>query len=81
MAVSIECALCTIRSWQQGDEQTLPYHANNRVIWLNLRDVFPHPYTPADAHQWIEFVMGMSPETSFAITVGGEAIGGIGLKL
>ena len=81
MAISIECDLCTIRSWQRGDEQTLPYHANNKAIWLNLRDGFPHPYTVADAHQWIEHNVGASPETTFAIAVGGEAIGGIGLVL
>ena len=81
MAVSIECDLCIIRSWQRGDEQTLAYHANNKAIWLNLRDGFPHPYTIADAHQWIEHNVGAYPETTFAITVGGEAIGGIGLVL
>lgn len=77
----IDCGRCQIRSWQWSDEQTLPYHANNRAIWLNLRDGFPHPYTPADAHQWIELVVAASPETSFAIAVGGEAVGGIGLVL
>lgn len=81
MALSIECDLCTIRSWEKGDEQTLVYHADNKAIWLNLRDGFPHPYTSADAQQWIEFALGASPETTFAITVGGEAIGGIGLVL
>ncbi len=81
MAISIDCDLCVIRSWQQQDERTLPYHANNKAIWLNVRDRFPHPYTSADAHQWIESMVGACPETSFAITVGGEAVGGIGLEL
>ncbi|WP_373511585.1 GNAT family N-acetyltransferase [Persicitalea sp.] len=81
MAISIDCDLCVIRSWQQEDELTLPYHGNNKAIWLNVRDRFPHPYTPADAHQWIESVLGACPETSLAITVGGEAVGGIGLEL
>jgi [ribosomal protein S5]-alanine N-acetyltransferase len=79
--MSIDCGLCIIRSWQPGDEQNLPRHANNKEVWLNLRDRFPHPYTPADAHQWIEFVVGAAPETNFAITVGGEAVGGIGFVL
>jgi ribosomal-protein-alanine N-acetyltransferase len=77
----LECDRCCIRSWQPGDAQNLPKHANNRDIWLNLRDRFPHPYTPVDAHQWIESVVGASPETTFAITVEGEAVGGIGLVL
>ncbi|QJW89121.1 GNAT family N-acetyltransferase [Spirosoma taeanense] len=77
----IDCDLCVIRSWQRDDEQTLPKHANNREVWLNLRDRFPHPYTQADAQQWIESVVGAYPETGFAITVEGEAVGAIGLVL
>jgi len=81
MAISIDCGLCLIRSWQRGDELTLANHANNKDIWLNLRDHFPHPYTQADASQWINQVVGVSPETTFAIAVGDEAVGGIGLVL
>lgn len=77
----IDCTVCVLRSWQWGDELTLTQHANNREVWLNLRDRFPHPYTPADARQWIEAVVGASPETSFAISVGDDAVGGIGFIL
>ena len=34
-----------ILSWRQGDEAALVQHANNRNIWLNFPDAFPHPYT------------------------------------
>jgi ribosomal-protein-alanine N-acetyltransferase len=77
----IDCGSFVIRSWKPGDEQELPRYANNKEIWLNLRDRFPHPYTPADAQQWIEFVVAAKPETNFAIVVDGEAVGGIGLVL
>lgn len=77
----IDCGSFAIRSWQAGDEQQLPRYADNKEIWLNLRDRFPHPYTPADAHQWIEYVLNARPETNFAIDVNGEAVGGIGLLL
>ena len=77
----LECGPCTIRSWQQGDEETLPLHANNRKIWINLRDQFPHPYTRADADRWIKHITTVTPETNFAIDVDGEAVGGIGLVL
>lgn len=77
----IDCGLCAIRSWQRGDELTLPQHANNQAIARNMRDRFPYPYTQADAQQWIELVVGVTPETSFAISVGQEAVGGIGLVL
>lgn len=77
----INCGTCAIRSWQPGDENNLPRHANNRAIWLNLRDRFPHPYTPDDARQWIDSVIGQEPETNWAIDVAGEAVGGIGIIL
>ena len=70
-----------IRNWRPGDEASLVRHANNRKIWINLRDRFPHPYTPADAEQWIRHASTVSPATSFAIVVEGAAVGGIGLLL
>ena len=39
-----------VRPWQAGDTQSLATHANNRQIWRNLRDAFPHPYSLEDAH-------------------------------
>lgn len=42
-----------------------------------MRDTFPHPYTLADAHAWLERVQ--DTETVFAIEIDGEAAGGIGL--
>jgi len=56
-------------------------HANNYEVWRRLRDLFPHPYTNADAEQWIAFVQLQDPQTHFAIEVHGEAAGGIGLQL
>lgn len=79
--MTIHCDTCTIRSWRPGDEDNLPKHANNRAIWLNLRDRFPHPYTPDDARQWITDIVGRAPETNWAIDVADEAVGGIGIIL
>ncbi len=72
---------CTVRSWRAGDVDSLSTHANNRKIWLNLRDRFPHPYTKHDARAFIRAMHDQTPETSFAIAVNDEAIGGIGLVL
>ena len=69
-----------LRSWRMSDAASLARHANDRNVWRNLRDQFPHPYTPADAESWVGAVREMVPETSFAIAVGGEAAGGFGLK-
>jgi len=68
-----------IRSWRDTDVESLQRYANNRNIWLNLRDVFPHPYTIEDAIRWIEHASQEDPERSFAIASEEEPIGGIGL--
>jgi RimJ/RimL family protein N-acetyltransferase len=59
----------------------LQRYANNRKVWLNLRDRFPHPYTSEDAHAFLSRIVEEKPETSFAIATSSEAIGGIGLHL
>jgi len=51
------------------------------VIWRNLRDAFPHPYTLANAQHWIRSANPATPVTNFAIVVDGIAVGGIGLVL
>jgi hypothetical protein len=42
-----------LRPWQRGDESALVKYANNRKVWINLRDSFPHPYTIRDAREWV----------------------------
>lgn len=79
--MNIDCGPCLVRSWRFGDEDNLHTHANNKAIWLNLRDSFPYPYTPLDAQRWIQFVVDPERETNFAIDVGGEAVGNIGLRI
>ena len=53
-------------------------YANNPNVARQLRDRFPHPYTAADARQFIQSVAPARPTTSFAIVVGEEAVGGTG---
>jgi RimJ/RimL family protein N-acetyltransferase len=70
---------CLLRRWRDGDQAALVRHANNRNVWINLRDRFPHPYTAADAERWIRALEHLGPDPQFAIEVDGEAVGGIGL--
>lgn len=79
--IDLQVAGAVVRSYRQGDEASLARHANNRNVWINLRDRFPHPYTLADAERWIAFATGRGPETHFAIAVNDEVVGGIGLEL
>ena len=72
---------CDVRSWRTSDAESLLRHANNRNIWLNLRDAFPHPYTKHDARAYIRSVRERTPETTFAIAVDDEAVGSVGFVL
>ncbi len=72
---------CQLREWRTSDAEAIVLHANNRKIWRNLRDRFPHPYELEDARQWIEIASSELPQVNFAITVNDEAVGGIGLIL
>ena len=71
-----------LRAWQRSDIPSLVRYADNRKIWLNLRNIFPHPYTRAEAENWIAICESMQgPTTNFAIESRGEAIGGIGCRI
>ena len=72
---------CEIRSWRSSDLDSLVEYANNRNIWIDLRDQFPHPYTTRDGRAFLKHTREQQPETAFAIAVGGEAVGGIGFQL
>ena len=77
----LELKRCTVRSWEWRDRNAIVRHANNRNVWINLRDRFPYPYADTDARNWLDLVVGHQPETNFAIAVAGEAVGGIGFIL
>lgn len=70
-----------IRSFRPDDAPALAKYTNNRKIWLNLRDAFPHPYKLEHAASWIRMAGRQYPEVSFAIAAADEVIGGIGLGL
>jgi RimJ/RimL family protein N-acetyltransferase len=72
---------CEVRSWERGDAPSLLASANNRKVWLNLRDQFPYPYTAEDADVWVRTARQLRPETSFAIVVDGLVAGAIGIEL
>lgn len=79
--MEIRLARCSVRSWLETDARSLADHANNRAVWINLRDRFPHPYRLRDARAFIGHAVSAVPETRFAITVDGAAVGGIGFTL
>lgn len=56
-------------------------YADNREIWINLRDAFPHPYGLADARSFIDSCLSRKPETLFCIAQDDTAIGSIGFTI
>jgi ribosomal-protein-alanine N-acetyltransferase len=72
---------CTVRSWQMDDGPALAKHANNRRIWLGLRDLFPHPYTIEHANEFLQRVATKEPPTEFCIDIDGAAVGGVGIRI
>ena len=77
-----ESEFILLRAWRRSDISSLVRYANNRKIWINLRDIFPHPYTRAEAEIWIAICESdRGPTTNFDIELNGEAIGGIGCRL
>jgi [ribosomal protein S5]-alanine N-acetyltransferase len=76
--MELDLNICRVRSWRRSDLASLVRHADSRRIWLNLRDMFPSPYTEEAGRLWLAHATSASPETNFAIEVGGAAVGGIG---
>lgn len=70
-----------IRPLRYADSERLARLANNKKIWLKVRDMFPHPYTVADAEKFIDSVKQQDPQVTFAIEFDFKFVGAIGLVL
>jgi ribosomal-protein-alanine N-acetyltransferase len=71
---------CVLRHWAPADKASLVVHANNHRVWRNLADIFPHPYTDADADQWLSLANSPTRSLNLAIEFEGVAVGGIGAR-
>jgi RimJ/RimL family protein N-acetyltransferase len=69
-----------VRPYVAEDAAALARHANNRAVWITLRDRFPHPYTMEDALSFLRIATTQQPPCDFAIATADEVIGGIGLQ-
>jgi RimJ/RimL family protein N-acetyltransferase len=75
----LDCGSSIVRDWRASDRASLVRHADNRRVWRNLRDRFPHPYTDRDAGAWLALSRAHPGRAGWAIEVDGEAVGGIAL--
>ena len=64
-----------------ADADSLQKNADDRDVSIQLRDRFPYPYGIEQARQFLGWVTKQPSPTVWAIDVGGEAIGGIGIEL
>src|ERR1700755_3250249 len=81
MALPARTPKCVIRTFRPEDAASIARNGNNRTIWRNLRDRFPHPYTEDDAVGYIKFILAKNPYHSLAIEVEGQAVGGLSLRV
>lgn len=68
-----------LRSWRMEDAPALAEAANNRKVWLMLRDRMPHPYLRSDAENYLRGAIEKEQSDSFCIEVGGVLAGAIGV--
>jgi len=68
-----------LRPWSISDLDSLVGYANNWNIAKFLTDKFPFPYTESNGRAFIEFATKDNPVHIFAIDIGGQAVGGIGI--
>jgi len=68
-----------LRQLSESDIPALAIQANNKKIWLNLRNMFPHPYSEENAKQFVAMVGSDKKNTRFAIEIDGRFAGMIGI--
>ena len=70
----------TLRPLRDSDTPRVAELANNRKIWSNVRDRFPHPYTLADAEMFRTTAREHTPPAILAIASGEALVGMVGLE-
>src|SRR6266487_3822066 len=63
--------LLPYREVQKTGIKLVAKHANNRKVWLAVRDRFPHPYTIPDAHEFLQRAVTEQPVMKFCIEIEG----------
>ncbi len=69
-----------LRRLRLADISELTRLANNRRIWDNVKDYFPHPYLEKDAEFFIRSKASEDPQITFAIEYHGSLVGVVGLE-
>ena len=67
-----------IRPYRNGDEGSLAFYSNNKLIAAQMPAWFPSPFTYDDALVWV--ADNLQKNNNFAIIYYGDVIGNIGLR-
>ena len=73
--MEINCSGFKLRSLRPDDAHDIAEYANNKKIWINLRDAFPFPYTLENAKSYIEMTCAQKPQSFFGIEVNSKIVG------
>ncbi len=70
-----------LTQWDLKYVDDVSFYANNKKIADNVRNSFPHPYSQADAENYIKDCIEKGDENRLcrAITIAGKAVGSIGI--
>lgn len=79
--MELEDGKIRLRPLRYADRDLLVSLANNKKIWNNLRDMFPHPYTLEEAEKFLDMVKRQEPLITFAIEYEFQFCGVIGMML
>lgn len=79
--MKIDAGEYLIRSWERGDEAALARNINNPNITGTLAARQPRSYSEEHARAWIDLCALEADPVNFAVTLGPDVIGSIGLTL
>lgn len=68
-----------LRKISSSDRDQVAALANNRKIWLNVRDIFPYPYSIDDADFYINFLLEEERQYTLAIECENAFAGVVGI--
>ena len=79
--IEVTQARCILRPYRTGDIPALVRYANNPLIFANVRDGFPNPYTREKAVEWMKLAKEKKQDGALilAIEQDNELIGSIGI--
>ena len=74
---------CLLRPWRAEDAAEIVPYADDPLVAGKLRDIFPSPYTLADAESYVNSCVAREGQGQLcrAIVADGRAVGSIGLFL